>query len=165
MPVKLSKETRNTDLYAQDPKVVVPELLTSLRVGMCEAEVFSILGISHDTSNLVNLSVEDVYQHVSLLHIQNDKTYSCAKSHDAELPYVGHRLLFSEIRNTGYFKGIMWFRKSSGSDWHVDLLFYRDAFISYAVGGELNRDVRKATYPWEGILGDPFGRISKPKVP
>lgn len=156
--IALSTETRNTALYnGEDPKQVVPELLNELTVGMCEHEVFSILHINHDTPNLTNLSVEDLYQHVSLLNGRTVEASSCVETHDAEVPYVGHRLPFTELHNSAYLKGLKWVRRSTGADWYVDLLFYKGTFLSYLVGGEMNHDSRHAAYPWEGIFSDPFG--------
>ena len=163
--IPLSTETRNADLYGDNPKLVVPELLKGLKVGMCEHEVFTILKITHETPNLTNLKVEELYQHVSLLSGRSVEPASCVAVHDAEVPYVGHRLPFTQIGNTGYLKGIKWVRRSTGSDWYVDLLFYQGTFLSYAVGGELHRDTRKSAYPWESVFGDPFSRINRNVLP
>lgn len=165
MQIPLNTETRNDSLYSENPKTVVPKLLSGIRVGMCEHEVFGILKITHDTPNLTNLNVEELYQHVSLLNGRTVEPASCVELHDAEVPYVGHRLPFTNIGNTGYMKGIKWVRKSTGSDWYVDLLFYQGTFLSYAIGGELHRDTRRSAYPWDSIFGDPFGRINDTVVP
>jgi hypothetical protein len=163
--IPLSTETRNAMLYGDNPKVVVPELLTKLKVGMCEHEVFTLLSISHETPNLTNLKVEELYQHVSLLNGRTVEPASCVEVHGAEVPYVGHRLPFTHVINTGYLSGIKWVRRSSGSDWYVDLLFYQGTFLSYSVGGELHRDTQRSAYPWESALGDPFSSIGSSIVP
>jgi hypothetical protein len=163
--IPLSTETRNDTLYGDNPKVVVPELLTKLSVGMCEHEVFKLLNISHETPNLTNLKVEELYQHVSLLNGRTVTPANCVQVHDAEVPYVGHRLPFTHVSNTGYLSGIKWVRRSSGSDWYVDLLFYQGTFLSYSIGGELHRDTQRSAYPWESALGDPFSRIGSSIIP
>jgi len=160
MQVPLSTQTRNAELYVDaDPKTVVPDKLHQLKVGMCEHEVFATLGITHETPNLMNLRVEDLFQHVSLLNGRTVEPASCVAVHEAEVPYIGHRLPFTNIRNTGYVKSIKWVRRSQGADWYVDIIFYRGAFISYAVGGELNRDTLDSAYPWESVLSNPYGEI------
>ena len=159
--IPLSIRTRNTDLYKVDPKEVVPKLLSELSVGMCEHEVFAILNITHETPNISNLSVEELYQHVSLLNGRSVPPSRCVQTHDAEVPYVGHRLPFTDIASSGYLKGIKWVRTSRGADWYVDLLFFQGSFLSYSIGGEKHRDVRHSVYPWEVPFGDPYRDIGR----
>ena len=145
--------------YTRTTLVVVPQLLAQLHVGMCEHEVFGVLNITHRTPNLTNLKVEELYQHVNLLNNRIAKPADCVQLHDAEVPYVGHRLPFTSISDSGYLRGIKWVRNSRGSDWYVDLLFFQGTFLSYSIGGEQNRGVRDSAYPWETMFGNPYREI------
>ena len=157
MQVPLSKHERTAGLCQNDSST--EERLARLRVGMCENEVFEILGISHETPNLADLDTTNIFEHVSLLTDRNVTTNACRTKHDAEVQYVGHRVPCLQLKKSGYLHGIKWVQYVVGEDSHIDLLFKRGAFISFARGGVKNKDSKDSAYPWEGVLSNPYDEI------
>lgn len=157
MQVPLSTVERKGGLCQQDP--VVTEKLSRLQAGMCEQEVFDILGISHETPNLGSLDTLTLFEHVSLLSERSKPSNVCSTSHDSEVPYVGHRVPCTRLNRRGYLEGIQWVQRTIGEDSYVDLLFKDGSFISFSKGGIINKDSKESAYPWQSILSDPFSEL------